>query len=47
MEMKKKYEKPAMRVCELKHRCRLLAGSETRSRNNSLNDYNKHDYYEE
>ena len=29
---KKKYEKPAMRVCELKHRCRLLTGSEVETR---------------
>lgn len=29
--MTKKYQKPAMRVVQLHHRCQILAGSEVRS----------------
>jgi hypothetical protein len=49
MEMKKKYEKPAMRVYVLKQRSGLLVGSpvESRSSRSSLNDYTTHDYDEE
>ena len=49
MEMKKKYEKPAMRVYELKRQSGLLVGSpvESRSSRSSLNDYTTHGYEEE
>ena len=29
--MKKNYQKPAMRVVQLQHRCQILAGSEVHS----------------
>ena len=40
-ELRRKYEKPSMKVVLLKHQPQLLAGS------GSLNDYDWNDYQEE
>ena len=51
MIQKKKYEKPAMQVFELKHQSQLLqmsgGGEQSRSASNELQDYGWHTVNEE
>ena len=45
MTQKREYERPRMNVVELKHRMRLLAGSDYA--NPRLQNYSTHEYVEE
>ena len=46
MKEKRDYMKPAMQVVELKHQCRILAGSD-RSSSAGVTNYDWNEYHEE